>query len=510
MRGQDLEGELLEAIVGFRHDPLGFVQFAYPWGERGTALEKQSGPQPWQADILVEIGAVLSAEPGAIIGGIPAGNGKGEWSTASGKGIGKSALVSWITHWGVCTAPDTKAVVTAGTEPQLRTKTWPELAKWHRLLICKHWFHMTATSMYAADLDHEKTWRADAIPWNASNPEAFAGLHNQGNRIVVVFDEASQIDDKIFETTDGIMTDADTEVIKCDFGNPTRSTGRFHDAFGKRRHRTRCRQIDSRNVPISDKAEIAKWIEDYGEDSDYVRVNVRGMFPRVSSMQFISSDVVAEARKREANCALDDALIMGVDIGRYGDDASVLALRKGRDARSLPWIELRGASTMQVVGAVLALKEEHNVDAIFVDEGGVGAGVLDRLLELGHLVRGIQFGAKDDRVSIAIDATRYANKRAQMWGYMREWLIGGAIPDDEQLQADCTGTLYGFRDGQKGSEIILEKKEHMKARGLASPDKADALALTFAYPVAPRGNAGGIHSQFRRDNQVATEYDIFG
>ena len=119
---------------------------------------------------------------------------------AAGNGPGKSALVAWIILWAMSTFEDTRGVITANTDTQLRTKTWAELAKWHRICLCKHWFHLTATAIYAKDKEHERTWRIDQVPWSLENVEAFAGLHNKGKRILLVFDEASAIPNKIWET----------------------------------------------------------------------------------------------------------------------------------------------------------------------------------------------------------------------------------------------------------------------------------------------------------------------
>lgn len=489
--------------------------FAFPWGEPG-ALERFTGPQEWQIGVLQDIAAIVRNQTqedidlAEILGtALEIGYGKGRLSVASGKGIGKSALVAWIVIWAMCTCTNTKLVLTAGTEPQLRTKTWPEVAKWYQMCICKHWFHFTATAMYSGDIEHEKTWRADAIPWNASRMEAFQGLHNLGSRVVMIFDEASQIDAAIWGAAEGIFTDPDTEVLFLAFGNPTRSDGQFFACFNSMRHRWNNRQIDSRDVPISDKKEIAEWIEDYGIDSDFVRMSVRGMFPRVSSMQFIGNETVLAARRREAVCHLTDALVMAIDVARFGDDDTVIAFRKGRDARTIPWAKLRSADTMQIASHAMALIEKYQPDAIFIDGGGVGAGVVDRLRQLGYRIQEIHFAAAADRVNIDLNAAKYANKRAEMWGYMKESLATLAIPDEAALEADLTGVMYGFRDGKGGAEIILEKKEHMKKRGLASPDRGDALALTYAYPVEPRKMAGGPQAEFRdfRRGQATTEYD---
>lgn len=450
---------------------------AFPWGEVGTDLALHPGPDTWQIQILTEIKDGLRTMQGAI-----------QEAVASGHGPGKSALVAWLILWALSTFADTKGVVTANTEVQLRTKTWPELAKWHRLFIARHWFNFTATALYSADPDHEKTWRVDAIAWSERNTEAFAGLHNQGKRIVVIFDEASAIPDVIWETTEGALTDADTEIIWCAFGNPTRNTGRFRECFGRYRHRWHTHQVDSRTARLTNKTQIQQWIDDYGEDSDFVRVRVRGVFPRAGSMQFIASDVAEAAMtdEREVSGTLEDALIFGVDVARFGDDQSVIYFRRGRDARSIPPIKLRGVDTMTLAARVMDEAKNRQPDAIFVDGGGVGGGVIDRLRMLHQPVIEVQFGGKPDRSQNSQDGqVIYANKRAEMWGLMRDWLRGGWIPNDLDLLADLTGVEYGYvlKDGLDA--IQLEKKADMKKRGLASPDSADALALTFAYAVAP-------------------------
>ena len=487
----EAENRLIEAIASFRWDPLRFVLFAYPWGEPGE-LQDHSGPRQWQRDILEEIGKRLrdgATRFEAI-----------QLAVASGHGIGKSALVSWLIHWALSTTPDTKCVVTANTESQLRTKTWPEVAKWFRLSINGYWFNVTATSIFSVDKPHEKTWRADAIPWSDGNTEAFAGLHNQGRRILLVFDEASSISDKIFEVAEGALTDAGTEIIWACFGNPTRNTGRFREAFGRLRHRWTTRQIDSRTVEGTAKDQLDKWIQDYGEDSDFARVRVKGQFPRGGSMQFIDGETVAKAVAAVASYTEMDPLVMAVDVARFGDDQSVVRLRRGRDARSIKAIKYRGVDTMTLAGAVAGLIDQHKPNSVFVDETGVGGGVVDRLRQLGHRVIGINNGSVSD---CPVEGELVANKGAEMWARMRQWLkTGGAIDDDPELTSELESREYGFN---AHNQVILEKKSDMKKRGLSSPDNADALALTFAYPVAPSLHPGLAIQRHRA--QVRTDWD---
>lgn len=492
------EEKLIDEVARCSNDPLRFVMLAFPWGEPGE-LSEMFGPDDWQREMLTAIHQGLIS-PGQAI----------QIAIASGHGIGKSAFVSWIILWAICTLPDTRGVITANTDTQLRTKTWAELAKWYRLCICKHWFELTATAIYSRQTDHEKTWRIDMVAWSERNTEAFAGLHNQGRRILLVFDEASAIPDIIWETAEGALTDKDTQIIWFVAGNPTRNTGRFRECFGRYKHRWAHKQIDSRQVRITDKGQIGKWIDDYGDDSDFVRVRVKGVFPRAGSMQFISGDWVEASTKREPTATLYDALIIGVDVARFGDDQSVIYIRKGRDGVTHPPIKLRGVDTMTLAAKVSETYQHYRADGLFVDGGGPGGGVIDRLRQLRVPVTEIQFGASADRSIPGQDDIAYYNKRAEMWGNMREWLKGGSIPDDPELVADLTGIEYGYRLLAGKDCILLEKKEDMKKRGLASPDIADALALTFAYPVqASRDSGRANFSQTQQGAFAQHDYDPF-
>lgn len=479
----DAERELCLTVAEYTHDPLGFVMFAFPWGKKGTPLENMSGPEPWQREHLEEIGRRLRENPHMPI----------LEAIASGHGIGKSADLGMTLCWAMSTHEDTRAVITAGTDTQLRTKTAPEVAKWFRMSITAHWFTITATAIYSNDPQHEKSWRADFIPWNEKNPEAVAGLHNQTKRIVIVYDEASQIPEIIWETQAGALTDANTEILWLTRGNPTRNTGSFRECFGRNRHRWYTRQIDSRTVSFTNKAQLQQWVDDYGEDSDFVRVRVRGVFPRAGSMQFISGDIVDAAMSREPVCHVFEPLIMGVDVARYGDDQSVIAFRRGRDACSIPWKKYRGIDTMTLAAEIARLADQYGVDAIFVDGVGIGAGVVDRLRQMQRRVFDVQSGGKPTGLFFD-EPIKVKNKRAEMWAMMRNWLKIGAVPDDNELEGDLTGIEYGYdMDGA----LQLERVEDMKKRGLASPDNATALALTFAEPVAP----------VSRDTMVQREMD---
>lgn len=487
---------LLSWLASVSGDPLAFVHGAFPWGEPDTILELFTGPEPWQAAIL-----------GMIRDGLLTPNQAIQLAVASGHGIGKTAVVSWIILWAISTKPDTRGIVTANTETQLKTKTWAELGKWYHRFLAKEFFSLTATALFAKDPAHERTWRIDMVPWSERNTEAFAGLHNKNRRILVVFDEGSAIPDVIYEVTEGALTDSDTEIIWCVFGNPTRNSGRFRECFpGQRFSKVwKTKQVDSREVSLTNKDQINKWIEAYGEDSDFVRIRVKGIFPRTGEMEFISAEDVSAAAQREALSQLTDPLVIGVDVARYGANESVIYFRKGRDARSIPPLRIRGASTVELAGKVSEVFHQYHVDAIFIDGGGVGGGVVDNVRALHLFCFDVQFGGKDDNPGYATgnEGEHYANKRCAMWGAMRAWLKFGAIPDEADLKAQLIGPTYTYN---LRSEIQLEKKEDMMKRGLESPDIADGLALTFAYPVAAHAAAGhlGPHKPL-----VESEYDPF-
>lgn len=393
-----------------------------------------------------------------------------------------SCTVAWIILWALCTFPDTRGVVTANTDNQLKTKTFAELAKWHNLCIFKDWFSMSATRICSKQPGHEKNWVVDAIPWNINTPEGFAGLHNQGKRIIVIFDEASSIPDIIWEVTEGALTDKGTQIFWLCFGNPTRSAGRFYECFNRQRDIWRHKHIDSRTAKATNKEQIAEWLRVHGEDSDFFRVRVRGEFPNVSSMQFIARDVVESASSGELSHVdyTQMVAIIGLDVARFGDDSSVIYTRIGLDGRSFGYQQYRGLDGWQL-GAKVAehynylRKQGIRKIIINVDSGGVGASPIDWLQKNGYPVNAVNFGSK------ANNDKRYKNKRAEIWGEMREWLgSGGRIPDSQDLITDLTGIEYDYTPT---NQIILERKDEMKSRGLSSPDIADALALTFAVKV---------------------------
>lgn len=467
--------DLANDIFNFFDDPRGFVMYTFPWGVRGTPLEDfPLGPDAWQLEEFEKLAFHIRDNINRKAVGldmIPY-----LLAIASGHGIGKSAFVAWLILWLMSTRRHVRGVVTANTQIQLEGKTWAELNKWHTMAINKDWFKWTATKFYCLlEPEGEKNWMFECVPWNEERTEAFAGLHNASSSAVMIFDEASAVPDKIWEVAEGAMTDG--EPFWFTFGNPTRNTGRFRECFGKFRHRWRNRHIDSRSVRITNKTQINKLIEDHGLESDLVKVRVRGMFPSAGDKQFISCDAVEAAIARELIIDRGAPLVMGIDFSRGGSAMNVIRFRQGRDARSIKPIRWSSRDTTFTENKIAETIDRFNPDGICGDGGGVGGPIIDRLRLRGYKIIEVQFG------SSAEDSNRFANKRAEMWHRTKEWLAIGCLDDDNQLRDDLIGPEYSFT---AKDQLLIEGKEHMESRGLASPDDGDALALTHAQRFASK------------------------
>ena len=464
MPATDRKSDLLLAdeIGQYWADPLGFVLFAYDWNYGD--LKGFDGPDDWQSEYLDRLGfEIKKRDFNGIVPVAPM-----QFATASGHGIGKSALTAWLCNFILSTRPYSKGVVTANTSPQLRTKTWAELRKWTKRSINADWWEITSGQLMKMEhKDNPETWRLDALTCAKENSEAFAGLHAANSTPFYIFDEASAIPDQIWDVAEGGLTDG--EPMWFCFGNPTRSTGKFFLCFNRMRHRWQTNKIDSRTAKMTNKAKIQEWIDDFGEDSDFVRIRVRGEFPRIGESQFISADDVNHSKAYTAHNYHQGIKTLAVDVARFGDDRTVLSLKEGRKIH--PMKAYRGLDTMRTSDLVAEQIRIEKPAATYIDGGGVGGGVVDRLRQLGYNVIEVNFGAQ------ATDDRKYANKRAEMFGNMREALKAGLdLPDDEDLCDELIAVGYGFNAKQ---QIQLEKKEDMKRRGLASPDKADALAMHF-------------------------------
>lgn len=460
-----------------RDDPLRFVMTVYPWGEPGTPLEHFSGPRRWQREVLMELRDHLATNRAPDYDVF-------RMSVASGRGIGKSALVSWLDHWMRSTRIGASVIISANSETQIRAITWAEMTKWLSMSLNAHWFEVSATRIMPAKwlteiVEREmkkgtRYWGSEGRLWSAENPDAYAGVHNYDG-VMLIFDEASGIHDSIWDVSQGFFTENTPNRFHLAFSNPRRNDGYFAETFGSKRDFWRNKQVDARTVEGTDKAVYAQIIEEYGPDSVQASVEVYGEFPNEGDDQFISVSLVEDAQKRPRYRDQSAPIVIGVDPARFGSDSTVIAVRQGRDIVAIE--RRKGSDTMETVGHVIEAISTYQPALVVIDEGGLGAGVVDRLKEQRYRIRGVNFGNKSSRPLM------YGNKRAEMWGSMKDWLRTASIPDERRLKMDLIGPLS--KPDSRGA-IFLESKKDMKARGLASPDAADAIAVTFAFPVAHR------------------------
>ncbi len=476
MSGDAYEAELDEWVASTYADPLAFVVGAFPWSEPGTSLEHFAGPDVWQREILEEIGRQVRArafdghtavEPIRV-------------AVSSGHGIGKSALTAWLILWIMSTRPGAKISVTANTMTQLETKTWAALQTWCKLSITGDWFTRNTEKLYYTGRVEE--WCTSRQSSKEENSEAFAGQHANTSTSAYFFDEGSAIPDKIFEVAEGGLTDGEPMIFI--FGNCTRSTGKFHAVcFGAQRGRWIVRVIDSRDSSLTNKTEIAEWIKEYGEDSDFVRVRVRGIPPRASDAQFIDHQRVIDAQKRQVVVLPDEPLVAGCDLAWGGEDSNVIRFRRGRDARSIPAIRIPGEFTRdpsvltnRLSDVLSQTYDGQKVRMLFLDSAGIAGPIASRLRAAGFAnVIEVNFGADSPDQKCRF-------MRDFMWQEMKQWLLLGAIDALPRLESDLIGP--GIRTDAR-QRVWLESKEDMKKRSLFSPDEADALALTFAQRIAP-------------------------
>ena len=489
---QSSERGLADFLINVYDDPLRYVMYMFPWNddpsiqlvslpeayrERFPGIEY--GPDQWACEFLDDLGREIKERKFNGKDAVP----PIRFSTASGHGIGKSTLTAWIIKFLLDTRPFSIGMVTANTSDQLRTKTWAQVGFWNaKSLTADSWIYRNSRgnmSLYrnTKSDDIRDKWRCDAQTCREENSEAFAGLHAANSTAFYIFDEASAVPDPIFDVREGGATDG--EPMSFDFGNPTRKSGRFYEnTIGKFRHRYITRSIDSRDVSITNKALFEEWRNDWGEDSDFFKVRVKGVFPSAGSVQFINSDEVEQAMFRLPEEDKTAPLIIGVDVARFGDNSTIIYPRVGNDAKTWGYWEFRGLDIVGVVEAVVKKidyfkKLGKTCEGLFIDGGGLGGGVVDMLSRLRYNPIDVNFGGKsfDPKYRLKVD---------QMWGNLRDNIPHLCLPRDDVLRDQLTQREYGFTATGK---IALESKKDMEDRGVMSPDVADALALTYAHDV---------------------------
>lgn len=419
----------------------------------------QVTPDEWQAEAL----SALAKNPRVAI--------------RSGHGVGKTALESFAILWFLFTRPFPKIPCTAPTSRQLFDVLWSEISKWLQrspMLESLFEWRKTAIRLKAAP----ERWFATAR--TAVKPENLAGFHEHS--ILFVLDEASGIDDKIFEVIEGALTTPDAKLLIC--GNPTRNDGFFKRAFFEDRELFYTMKVSSADSPRVSSAYCQRLVKQYGADSDVVRVRVFGEFPKSSADGLIALETVEAAMAREP-VHLGE-LVIGVDVARFGDDETVLVARLGNTVVGVE--HYRKSDLMTTAGRIIQMLETHmkkfskKQATINVDETGLGGGLVDRLREVAH-ENNLAVGVNGCNNGGKASDSHYANFGAESWFALRDRFVAEEIIlpiRDDELIAQLTTRKY--RLNSRG-QFMLEPKDEYKKRCKRSPDRADALVLAFAPTV---------------------------
>lgn len=496
-----------------RDDVLKWVMFSFPWGQPGTRLENYPRPRKWQCEEMNRMTAHIRRNKFLVLQGKPPEVYK--FSMASGRGVGKSAFVAMITLWFMSTVIGGSAILSANNDTQLSSKTFGEIGKWKTLCISGYWFEMLQKKLipepwYSKSLQDRlgidtTSYYAEGVLWNEDNVDAFAGAHNTEG-MLLIFDEASGIPTAIWDASIGFFTEKSIYRFWLNFGNPRRNTGAFFDCFHDDGKNWITRNLDAREAEVEDVEPLVAKAKQLGEDSDWTRVEVRGQFPAQGDRQFISRGIIFDAVRRDLITDHNDIrfdrnepLLIGCDPARFGSDATVIRFRQGRDAKSIQPIELIGADNMKVANTLAKLIDETDPDAVFIDSGA-GAGIIDRLREMQYKVYEVGFGT-------AAEDVQWADHRTELWARMRDWLIGAMIDDHDKLRKDLAGPEYEYT-GKGHDRLKLESKDSMRKRQMASPDHADALALTFHAKIARKDLRTARNSPGARRRPVIARNDL--
>lgn len=390
----------------------------------------------------------------------------------SGHGVGKTAFEAWVALWWQYTRVPARTAVTAPTATQLGDVFWGELAKWHRRMAepLRKLYELKAEHLIFTENPKESYVVARTA--RKEQPEAFQGLHSENMLFIV--DEASGVDDIIFQVGEGSMSSKGAKTLLC--GNPTRTSGYFYDAFHSMRGFWKPIRVGCAESSQVTHEQIDRYEKQYGVDSNIYRVRVLGEFPREGDDTVIPLHLIESAVTRDVDMLRGSDPVWGLDVARFGDDRSTLAKRRANHLLE-PVKEWRNKDLMQLCGIIVNeyAETKHKPDVIYVDSIGLGAGVADRLAELGLPVMGINVSE-----SSAV-GEKFMRLRDELWWKAREWFRGldVKIPDDDRLIAELSIPTYDFTSGGK---IKVESKDEIKKRTMQgmSPDRADSFCLTFA------------------------------
>lgn len=513
MRGTaEHESTILRDILALKDDPVRFALYAYPWGQPGTPLANLKGPRDWQLEELHKIKEHVAAVKFAIDNNLPAPIYRAAWS--SGRGPGKSALFGIITHWHVSTRIGATALISANTESQLRTRTFPEFSVWFGAAINSHWFTLETMRIVPAPwlaelvkrLPEEgglgvdpKYWYVQGQTWSEDNPNSFAGVHNPYG-LLLGFDEAAGIPSPIWDVSEGFWTETNPYRFWLAASQMRSRQGRFFEIFNDPQIGAgwNPRTISTRGMPGVDQAVVEDQIKRYGADSDFVRVEIDGLPPRTSEDQFIPWDNVRAAQTNDLFRDYGEALILGVDPAPRGKTA--WRFRQGRNARDCCGGQTKGSwlghDNVQIAQNILELDNKFKPQFICIDFG-MGTGVIDILKRKKTHGRQIEVKFGDSPHN---KDNEYATHAIELWGCVRDWLPGGMIEKDSGEKGSLSQQLTdrGWRwSGREDNKKILETKEDMQSRGVKSPDDADALACTFEVnpPRSDYVRGGGVGVQ---------------
>lgn len=413
-------------------------------------------PDPWQEECLRAVG-----------------RGERRVAVRSGHGVGKTTWVSWAAIWYIFTRYPVKIVATSQSAPQLFDAFFAELKRWIKELRPEMQALLDVKSDRIELMSSPTEAFISARTSRAESPEALAGVHS--DNVMLIGDEASGIPEQVYQAAGGSMSGHTAVTILT--GNPIRSSGYFYDVFHKMKERWWTLRVSCLDSPRVSKEYVEDIAAQYGLDSNVYRVRVLGEFPRADDDTVIPMELIELAVQRETSCSPSAQVLWGLDVARFGNDSTCLIKRQTNVITEPPrtWQGLDLMQTSMMVKAEYDSTEEMRRPVeILVDSIGVGAGVVDRLRELGLPARGINVSELPSMTGT------YLNLRAELWFKAKAWLEKRdcSIPRDERLQNELATVRYDFQPGS--SKLKIESKDDMKKRGLRSPDVADAFVLTFA------------------------------
>lgn len=386
-------------------------------------------------------------------------------------GTGKTSFLAWLILWVGLTKEDAKIPTTAPVADQLSNLLLPEINKWKLKMSDEFQKLVEVQSKDVRFLNRNHCFARTA---RKENTEALAGVH--ASFVCYIADEASGIDQAVFDVIEGALTGENFIFVMT--SNPTRTTGTFFDSHNKKRHAYQTLHFDSEKSSNVNKQWVADMESKYGRDSDVFRVRVNGDFPNTNATGLFSLRDLEDAVVRHADAS--GSVVMAVDVARYGNDSTIIALKRGMQLSLLD--KLENCSTTEVASKVAYHNNQIGVQGIVVDTIGVGAGVYDQLKPIA--------GSRliDGNVGFAADDTNtYLNKRAEMYFKLRDAIKRGAsIPDDDELIEELLAIEYQFTESGK---IKIKSKDQIKEDLGRSPDKADAFGLLFFRNIKPAGMA---------------------